>query len=77
MLTLEEDINEDHEVECILSHLPNVKSLGCDGITNEFSKEFVEHLVILFQEVWSSDEIPILGILVSSSFYQKLPRFCL
>ena len=36
MFALEEDIKE--EVECVLSHLSVDKSLGWNGITNEFLK---------------------------------------
>jgi hypothetical protein len=61
MTSLEEDIREE-EVEFVLSHLANDKSPGWDGITNEFFKSFVQELkgplTILFQEVWSSGNMP-------------------
>ena len=61
MRTMEEDIQEE-EVEYVLSHLSVDKSPGWDGITNEFFKAFVQELkgplTMLFQDVWSSGQMP-------------------
>ena len=60
-MSIEEDIREE-EVEYVLSHLANDKSPGWDGITNEFFKSFVQDLkgplTTIFQEVWSSGNMP-------------------
>ena len=61
VMSIEEDIREE-EVESVLSHLANDKSPGWDGITNEFFKSFVQDLkgplTTIFQEVWSSGNMP-------------------
>ena len=60
-MALEADITIQ-EVQIVISKLPNGKSPGWDGITNEFFKMYasllVEPLTIMFQEVWSSGIMP-------------------
>ena len=61
VLALEADITEQ-EVETVVSQLPNEKSPGWDGLTNEFFKKYIMYLkgplTFLFQKVWSSGFMP-------------------
>ena len=65
------------EVERVMMHMPNDKSLGWDGLTNEFFKHYVLKLkgplACLFQQVWSYSYMSSSWIIGLIKLLPKLP----